>query len=313
MPSKRTTYDAGLAECKEWIGSQIYKELERYLLAHEPKWWGEQAGKDMGKFMLLATVLHDCRTYSYSQICKALQPKICIWPGALQHNVKKARRILAQWGDLQVTLPSPAERDRAVAGRNFPDFMKKTRWWMDSTDIPLARLREFKSRKGIYWSGKLKRPAWRYMILRDGTGKIRRVWGGYSPKVFDSDFMASQRQWLEENLAGTAILADTHFFKAREYIKNPDILATPPPNIKEDKLRSRGFALTTKEAAKKSKIIKEHRGVVEQKFANIKRTFLSLSGAPYTVWREPERELDYVVSLAFGVANREQEIRERRD
>jgi hypothetical protein len=106
---------------------------------------------------------------------------------------------------------------------------------MDSTDIPLSRRKAYRGRKSIYWSGKLNRPAWRYQILRDGCGKICKLWGGYS------DFVKSEKQWLERHLRSTAILADTHYFKGREYISNSEILATPPDNASADLLKLRGF------------------------------------------------------------------------
>lgn len=146
------------------------------------------------------------------------------------------------------------------------------------------------------------------MVLRDGTGKIRRLWGGYSPKTYDAEFMRTHRQWFREQLGGVAILADTHFFSACDYIRHPEILATPPKNAGVDLLRSRGFATTTKEAKKRSKKIKETRGVVEQVFAGIKHTFLPLAGGPYQVWREPETELDHVVTWACGVHNRQRDL-----
>lgn len=264
MPARRTTYDAAVGEVREFIGSQIYKEMERYLLAREPAWWGEHAGVNMGKLMLLGTAMHDGRLYSYNAIYRTLQPKLVIWPSALQHNCRLVRRIMAQWGEETCQLPTRRERDEAVAGRNFPKWMEMVRFWIDSTDIPLARTRRVTSRKGIHYSGKLARPAWRYMVLRDGTGKIsEKAWGGYSPKTYDAEFMRTHRQWFEENLRGTAILADTHFFSARDYIKNPEILATPPKNAGVDLLRARGLATTTKEAKNRSKKIKETRGVVE--------------------------------------------------
>lgn len=115
MPARATTYDAGLAECHNYFTKTIYKEMERFLLAREPRWWGEHAGTDMGKLLLLATCLHDARKYSYGAISRMLQPKLRIYNTALLYNVRKARRILAKWGEEQTYMPTVAERNRAVA------------------------------------------------------------------------------------------------------------------------------------------------------------------------------------------------------
>jgi hypothetical protein len=58
---------------------------------------------------------------------------------------------------------------------------------MDSSDFPMQR-RGKTSRKDPDWSYKLNRPGRRYMFLRDEKGKIRKIWGGYSPKVYDGEF-----------------------------------------------------------------------------------------------------------------------------
>ncbi len=142
------------------------------------------------------------------------------------------------------------------------------------------------------------------MTLRDGSGRVRKLWGGYSPKVYDSHFMSLKRRWFKRKLAGTGILADMHFFEARAHIKDPDILATAPPKITADLLRVRGYAEDTREAKRKSAAITKKRGVVEQIYARVKKIFLPLAGGPYHVWREPESELDYVVEWACGVHNR---------
>lgn len=308
MPKQITTYDAGLREVKAAFGKTVYKEMERHVCGLELSWWGEGKDKNISKYMVLAACLHDARGYSYSAISRALRPKIVIHPGAIQHNVKRARHALAKWGNANITLPTRAAQNRAVAGRNFPIWASRARWWMDSTDIPLPRRKGYRSRKGIYWSGKLKRPAWRYQILRDGNGKICKLWGGYSPKVYDADFVKVEKSWLEGNLQGTAIFADTHYFKARDYVTDPEFLATPPENVSADLLTLRGFATTTKEARKRSKFIKNNRGVVEQCFAAMKDTFIPLAGGPYTSWRESEHELDHVVEWACGVYNRQKTL-----
>jgi len=308
MPKKISNFDAATREVKETIGRTVYKELERYLCARALHWWGENKGQDISKLMLLATCLHDARAYSYAAISDILKPKLVIHANAIQHNVKKARRVFAQWGEENITMPNKAALNAAVADRNFPIWMSRVRWWMDSTDIPLPRRKAYRGRKSIYWSGKLNRPAWRYQILRDGCGKICKLWGGYSPKVYDSDFVKIEKQWLERHLRGTAILADTHYFKGREYISNPEILATPPDNASADLLKLRGFSTTTKEARVRSKAIKNNRGVVEQCFAAMKNTFIPLAGGPYTSWRESGLELDFVVEWACGVYNRQKQL-----
>ncbi len=116
--------------------------------------------------------------------------------------------------------------------------------------------------------------------------------------------------FFKDNLAGTAILANTHFFAARDHIRDPDILATPPPNCGVDLLLTmRGFSTTTAEAEKKSKDITAKRGVVETAYARTKGIFISPCWRPT---REVARtQLDFVVTWAFGVHNRLCDLRDQ--
>jgi hypothetical protein len=49
------------------------------------------------------------------------------------------------------------------------------------------------------------------MVLRDGKGKIRKMWGGYSLKVFDGHFLELFKKWFENKLNGVGVIADQHF------------------------------------------------------------------------------------------------------
>ncbi len=104
----------------------------------------------MGKHMLLATCLHDARGYSYHDIIDTLKPKLVIYMNALRHNLKKARHVLAAWGDATIAIPRKEVLDKAVAYLRLPDWMKHVRWWIDSTDIRLPLTKQYKSHKGSY-------------------------------------------------------------------------------------------------------------------------------------------------------------------
>ena len=64
------------------------------------------------------------------------------------------------------------------------------------------------------------------MILMNGC--IREVWGGYSPKVYDGDFLKINRKWLEKKLKGAAVAADTHFEWGSQNLTGVDF-KTPIP------------------------------------------------------------------------------------
>jgi hypothetical protein len=37
------------------------------------------------------------------------------------------------------------------------------------------------------------------------------MWGGYSPKVYDGDFVELFAEWFEENLSSAGVISDQHF------------------------------------------------------------------------------------------------------
>jgi hypothetical protein len=311
MPKVQYSYDTALASCKETVGAQIYKELERHLAGANVKWVGEQKPDNMHNLMLLATCLHDLHAVSYGVITKLLHTKFRCSDKTVQKNIKRARHALANWGRAYIIWPTRTQLDQAVSQHKFPLWMNKVRWWMDSTDVPIARLEGVRSPKGEWWSAKLGGPGRRYMALVDGDRLIRRLWGGYSPKFYDGQFMRLEKRWFEEKCAGTAILADTHFFAARELINDPEIIAPPPENATEDLLFRRNFASDTAEAARKRNDITERRGVVEQTFASIKALSAFLAGGPGDKWQDDPDELDSVVEWVVGVHNK-RIINERR-
>ena len=49
------------------------------------------------------------------------------------------------------------------------------------------------------------------MTLTDGKRRIRQLWGGYSPKVFDGHFLQDNKYWFETQLQGSVVVADQHF------------------------------------------------------------------------------------------------------
>jgi hypothetical protein len=56
------------------------------------------------------------------------------------------------------------------------------------------------------------------MVLADGKGVIRKLWGGYSPKIHDGNWLEIHKEWFEENLVGGVVVADNHFMWEKKKI-----------------------------------------------------------------------------------------------
>ncbi len=84
---------------------------------------------------------------------------------------------------------------------NVGKYFKRLKFWMDSTNIKMIN-RKGKRKKGKNWSFKENSKGRRYMFLLDGKKRVQKWWGGYSPKVYDGDFMMVKKSWFESRLKG---------------------------------------------------------------------------------------------------------------
>jgi hypothetical protein len=82
--------------------------------------------------------------------------------------------------------------------------------WMDSFDVQLSGV-TCVSKKDLAWSYKLNSPGQCFMALLNVHGQFQALWGGYSPKIFNGDFLKIQQEFIETKLKGAVILANNHF------------------------------------------------------------------------------------------------------
>jgi hypothetical protein len=57
------------------------------------------------------------------------------------------------------------------------------------------------------------------MVLRNGKGKILKLWGGYSPKVYDGTWLEIIKQELDKTLAGGVVLQTVTLSKGKHCSK----------------------------------------------------------------------------------------------
>jgi hypothetical protein len=146
------------------------------------------------------------------------------------------------------------------------------------------------------------------MTIRDGAGKIRQVWGGYSPKIHDGQFVELFRSEFETSFKvfllyvqatghgrlivpqGSGIIGDEHFRKASKLFSDPVVYAP-------FKKPRRGILSASQAAWNED--LRKLRARVETPYGWIKRKFEALSKP----WMEPLWQLDHAVMLAFAIWN----------
>ena len=143
------------------------------------------------------------------------------------------------------------------------------------------------------------------MILRDGKGIIRRIWGGYSPKRHDGTFLSDNKEELDNSLVGGVILADNHFSKGKKLFKNIKFYTNFSMKKSKDKHRFQGEDEDDFEdniAKAQEKFNKQHqkaRARIETPFGWIKTKFDTLQFP----WLESEDQLDYLVQISVAIYN----------
>lgn len=285
----------------EKVGKETMQEMERYVKQKRLILWGEDKPRYFLKRNLILCLYKDIVCIGYQRLLRTVDGLgFRINHKSLQHNTLVLRKSLHAWATVNIRLGTLKEWTDAARHVSPPDELSQVCLWMDSVDFILQGRRTV-SRRSPDWSYKSNRPGQRYMFLRDGKGKVRKVWGGYSPKTFDGHWLRVQREWLEEELAGAGVIADNHFVwgtknlhrvkfycNLRELHSCQEDIDPDPTNYLSAKQRTLNLK------------IKQLRARVENTFGQMLGMFTSLSKP----WAEGKQQQDYLVLVAAAVLNK---------
>ena len=116
--------------------------------------------------------------------------------------------------------------------------------WLDSSDFRVAKKAGKRGLKSDKWSFKLNSPGRRFMFACDGKVKVRRLWGGYSPKVHDGTFLELMHESIEQELHSAHVIGDQHFAKGRRLF-DEILFYTPFKQPSTPKPDAEGLAMLT--------------------------------------------------------------------
>jgi len=281
---------------KEKIKLRVLKELLSFLKRKKINIWCAVGRKNLVYTFLVLALYKDLYGRGYTELTNDIHDWLMISSKTLRHNVKEIRKYGYKWARKQLEAGALSEWKSAVRRKKFKKPLKNVTLFLDSVDFPL-RGKTSVSKKDPKWSFKCNAPGRRYMVVSDGRGKVRKMWGGYSPKKYDSDFMDVVHEELEDLFEGAEIVADQHFELAAKTFEKVKVWA----KVKEaGKKRKRDHADTpylSKENANLNAAIQHARGRVELPFAWMKNKFVALQNG----FGDGEEQLDYLVWLAAAL------------
>jgi hypothetical protein len=238
----------------------------------------------------------------YQKILKTISFLPTLSDKSFRENTRRLRAILASWGRTQIVLGTSDdwEADKNLMETN-PD-LASVNLWIDSSDFALCKYTGM-SKKGSDWSYKCNSPGLRFMVLESASRKIRKIWGGYSPKMHDGEFLTLKKYYLEKRLINAVVIGDEHFgkgnkiferLKFRTPIRKPGA-GRPPADISKQTPKKK----LTQEQKQYNKDQKALRARVESPFAWIKNNFKAFSKA----WQEDGENLTNAVIFASACFN----------
>lgn len=279
----------------------ILEEIHPFIDQLEPKLWGKQRPEDFLMICLELTIYKDLTSTSFGILASATHKWLEASSKSLRHNAQVLRPLLKDWAKTVIKLGSYSSRKRAASKVHFKKPVHGVTLWLDSTDFALARYHKG-DKKGLWWSFKLNSRGMRFMVMADAKGEIRKLWGGYSPKLYDGDWLKCQEEWITTHLSHDVVIADGHFSWGRD--KSSTIKGFPKVLVNYTDRKGtgdmEGVSMLTKEQ-KKFNIAHAHaRARIELPFGQLTTTWKAFN----IKWQEPEEQLSCLVWFAFGVYNR---------
>jgi len=289
---------------KTRIKINTINEIVQFARAKKPKLWAKNRPVSFIKKSVYMALYKDLYGIGYEKLQREFKGIIDVAKKSIIHNVQHLRTILKEWGKSKVQLGTLADWNASVKHHKFKKQVAGVNLWIDSTDFAMPGKRRVSRKKGD-WSYKCNSPGRRYMFINDGR-VVRKIIGGYSPKIYDGKVLELNRDVFENIFAGATIVGDQHFQWGKKNLKGVTVhtpIKNKPRNGKhnqEDEIVS-----LTKDETKYNAAVRTARAQVETPFGIIDRKFESLR----KYWPESADQMDALIYIAAGIMNSESEAK----
>jgi hypothetical protein len=268
--------------------------------------WGMTQPHNFKTHMLIGLLYRDLFGVGYGSVVENVNFGYSITEKSFHTNCKRIRQILRSWAADQIRLGTASEWRRAAARSGLQNPVENANLWIDSSDFRLAGRSSVK-KTDPSWSYKENSPAIRVMVVCDGHCRVRKIWGPYSPKVYDGHFVQSHVDQFEELFRGAVFLADNHFYICQNmFDRNIKFLVNFPVRGASDEepgsldISYEGYRDSlTRTQVKFNNAHKKARARIESVFGSIMNMFESLCQP----WFSDEGELADIIYYACGIHN----------
>jgi predicted transposase YbfD/YdcC len=285
-------------EVHHHIKKEIMTEIVKFIEGKRLSLWGTCKGERMfTEEMIYITLYKDIKNVGYDALYHQLA-FININDKSLRHNVKEIRKHLEEWGKKHIELDDHYAWNRAIRKVKLGQKIKDANLFIDSADFKFRGKSKI-SKKSADWSYKANGGGQRYMIVYDGKGLIKRVWGGYSPKLYDGHFLKLMSEYLDKELYGGVVVGDNHFLYGSQYLNHVKFYCNTAENSTKTNRDGKRLSSSTTNEQNFNEQIRAVRGKVESPFGFLKSKFGSLHNFP-----EDKDQQDAVVTFAMGLFNR---------
>ncbi|KAG2375136.1 hypothetical protein C9374_010140 [Naegleria lovaniensis] len=255
--------------------------------------WGLAKDQNFENDCLLIALYHDLFGVGYHKIESEVLSFLKISAKSIRHNTKIIRQSIQDWCDAQIVLGSCSDWNQAAQMLGKTEKKIEINLWINSSDFKKTQP-ENASKKSDEYSYKEDHFANRFTCFSDANGRIRKLYGAYSPKVEDSAFMTLMKDEIETSMEGAVMLGDCGYESVVSKFRKINIV-TPKSKQKD----GRGIRKLTQKQKARNKLLKSIRSRVECPLGDIKLTWKSLSSC----FTEDDTQHSYVVKMAVAIRN----------
>lgn len=279
------------------ISLPIYNEVYQFFSNNHSHLWGQVDEADWIEKVFAWSLYKYMYNRGYHSLRRSSDFGLNISHGSYVHNTHVVLRTLKEWALQQITIRPSQEWENHKIFLTREPTLNRVNLLIDSTDFPITKHKGM-GKKSSDWSYKCNSPGRRYMVIMDCNYVIQRVWGGYSPKVYDAEFLNIVQPDFDALFHGGVILGDMAFRSANDRLRNCQIVtAIPQPANRANRRTGENVAVFTQEQKKFNQAVHQARARIENPFAQIENIFTTLQHK----FNENVDFLDCIVYFGFAV------------